>query len=126
MFIPLPDDPQPFGTRKICVGTFQGSVSYLQGGGNDVLTASQLGWGSIDVVHGSKSFNANNSGNYATSPLYPVGQAPRVANNNVQGNPPQLTACSQVQFTWVAANGTEAANGTNLSSEFSRVQVIGG
>ena len=126
MFIPLPDYPQPFGTRKICVGTFQGSVAYLQGGGNDVLTASQLGWGSIDEVRGSVSFNANNAGNYSASALYPVGQSPRVANNNVQGNPPQLTACAQVQFKWIAANGTEAANNTNLSSEFARVSIIGG
>jgi hypothetical protein len=49
-----------------------------------------------------------------------------VANNTVQGNPPRINAFSSVNLRFAAANGTEVANNTNLTSEFVNVMFIGG
>lgn len=125
MDIPLPDYPQPFGTRKFFISTHQGPTAYVQGG--EVVTAAALGWSSLDgAVCLGASFNHNNTGNYVPVILTPTGQAPNVSNNNVQGNPPIGGGANNCSIKWNAANGTEAANNTNLSSEFVRVLYIGG
>lgn len=121
---PLPGYPQPFGSRWISITTHQGPVSYVAGG--ETVSASPIGgWGSFDDVRAGLSFNANNSGNYTVRTLIPTGQAPRVSANNVQGVPP--TGSNNVTLMWiVTATGNEAANNTNLSSEFVRIEYFGG
>lgn len=122
-FFNLPEYQQSIGARWLAVATYQGPAAYVAGG--DTLSANTLGWGSFDRVSGSISFNANNSGNYTAQILYPVSQAPAVSNNSVvQSTVP--TGSPTVKVKWVAANGTEAANNTNLSSEFARIEMIGG
>lgn len=120
----LPGYEQPFGTRKINVSTHQGPVAYAQGG--ETINASTFGWGSIDFAAASVSFNANNSGNYVPQVLFPVGQSPVTANNNWSGFPNMPTGSNSIKIKWVAANGTEANNNTNLSSEFTRLAMWGG
>lgn len=124
--LPLPNFPQPISSRKINIITMQGNNNYQAGG--DLLSASAFGWGSFDEVRGSVTFNANNTGNYTVQVLYPVSQAPSVANNNIVGvlGSAAPTGSNSVRLRWVAANGTEAANNTNLSSEFARLTMIGG
>lgn len=122
----LPDYPQPFGTRKICISTHQGPVAYVQGG--EVVSANAL-FGSNALFDAAwtagVSFNANNQGNYRPIVLPPTGQSPAVSNNNLS----QFAipaGSNNVTIQWLAANGTEAANNTNLSSEFVRMVYIGG
>ena len=110
---PIPNYPQPFGSRKINVMQYQGPSAYVQGG--ESFNATQMGFGSFDAVIAGDSFNANNSGNYACHPRYPVAQA----GNNVTGG-------QTINLTFVAQNGTEAANNTNFSAEYVRVTFIGG
>lgn len=121
----LPGYPLPFGSRKMNVTLHQGPLLYAAGG--ETVNASTYGWGSFDRVAGSVSFNANNSGNYTVQVLYPVGQSPAVANNNITGGASGIpTGSNTVKLKWIAANGSEAANNTNLSSEFARIEYIGG
>lgn len=118
----LPGYDQSFGSRKVLITTHNGPTAYVAGG--ETLNASTFGWGSFDKVSGSQSFNANNTGNYSAVPMYPVGQAPATANNAVVGQVP--TGSNSVKLKWLAANGTEAANNTNLSAEFVRLEMFGG
>jgi hypothetical protein len=106
--------PQPFGSRNVTVGQYSGLAAYVQGG--DSFNCSQFGWGSFDHVSGSQTFNANNTGNYTVQVRYPTSQA----GQNTNGG------STTVQLVWVAANGTEAANNTNLSAEFTRIEAWGG
>lgn len=123
MDIPLPDYPQPFGTRKINVTDHQGPLLYATGG--EVVTANTFGFGTFDDVRAGFSFNQNNTGNYTVRALTPIAQAPRVSNNNVVGNIP--TGANNVTLQWiVTSTGNEAAANTNLTGEFVRVQYIGG
>jgi hypothetical protein len=109
----LPGYPQPFGSRLVNVVQYQGPTAYVQGG--ESLNATQFGWGSFDRVSGSDSVNANNSGNYSAKPRYPVSQASNSA-----------TGSQTVNIVMTAANGTEAANNTNLSGEYVRLELFGG
>lgn len=119
----LPGYPLPIGgSSNIIVATHQGPTLYVQGG--EVITASTFGWGCFHRAGGSISFNKNNSGNYTGQVSYPVGQSPIVANNNIVGVVP--TGSNNITLKWIAANGTEAANNTNLSGEFVRMEYIGG
>lgn len=123
MDVPLPDYPQPFGTRKICVTTHQGPANYQAGG--ELVTASTFGFGSFDAVRVSMSFNKNNTATYIVRANVPVAQSPIVSNNNIQGNIP--TGANNVTLQWITTStGNEVANNTNLSSEFCRVEYIGG
>ncbi len=122
----LPDYPQPFGTRKICVSTHQGPVAYVQGG--EVINANSI-FGSNStfdaVLVAGASFNANNSGNWAPRVLPPTGLSPAVANNNLTGfSIPG--GSNNVTLQWLAANGTEANNNVNFAAEFVRIVYIGG
>ena len=119
----LPGYPLPIGgSSNFLVTVHQGPVAYVQGG--ETITASTFGWGRFDEVRGSISFNKNNTGNYTGQVYYPIGQSPIVSNNNMVGVAP--TGSNNVTLKWIAANGTEAANNTNLSSEFVRMEYIGG
>ncbi len=119
----LPGYPTPIGgSSNLIVAVHNGPVLYVAGG--EVITASTFGWGRFDQARSSISFNKNNTGNYTGQVYYPVGQAPIVANNNMVGVAP--TGSNNVTLKWIAANGTEAANNTNLSSEFVRMEYIGG
>lgn len=121
----LPGYPTPFGNRYVNITTHNGPLLYAAGG--EALNASAFGWGSFDRVAGSVSFNANNTGNYSVQVRYPVGQAPATANNNISGKGnPIPTGSNSVVLVWLAANGTEAANNTNLTSEFVRLEMHGG
>src|SRR2546430_2091403 len=119
----LPGYPQSFGTRQVCVTTHQGPLLYQAGG--EVVTASTFGFGSFDAVRASMSFNKNNTGNYTVRALVPIAQSPIVANNNILGQIP--TGANNVALQWiVTSTGNEAANNTNLTSEFCRVEYYGG
>jgi len=119
----LPGYPTPIGgSSNLIVAVHNGPVSYVAGG--ETITASTFGWGRFDQVRSSVSFNKNNSGNYTGQVYYPVGQSPATSNNNIAGAVP--TGSNNVTLKWIAANGTEAANNTNLSSEFVRMEYIGG
>jgi len=110
----LPSYPQPMGTRLICIAKYAGPAAYVQGG-ESLNATSFFGGGSFDKVAGGASFNANNSGNYNIGVRYPTGQA---ANNTTGGQ--------TVNLVFTAANGTEAANNTNLSGEYAWIEMIGG
>lgn len=119
----LPGYPTPIGgSTNMIVTTHNGPVAYVQGG--ETITASTFGWGRFDRVATSQSFNKNNSGNYAGQILYPTAQTPATSNNAIVGQIP--TGSNNVTLKWIAANGTEAANNTNLSSEFVRMEYFGG
>ena len=120
--VTLPGYDAPFGNRKKAVTTHQGPANYQQPGEN--LNASTFGWGSFDMVHGSRSFNANNSGNFVAIVLYPTAQSPAVSANSMVGGAP--SGSNYVTLQWLyAANGAQPANGTNLSSEFCRLDMLG-
>lgn len=119
----MPDYPQPFGTRKIAITTHNGPLAYAAGG--ETITASTFGWGTFDAAWcAGGSFNANNTGNYSPIVLVPVGQSPTTANNAVKGGAP--TGSNNINILWRQGNGNEAANNTNLTSEFVRLVLIGG
>ena len=113
MDFPLPNYPQPFGTRMINVTNHNGPLLYTTGG--ETVNASTFGWGSFDEVSGSASVNASNSGNFYVRPLYPVGQAA----NNVSGS-------NTVKLQWFTSAGVEASANNNLSLEYVRMEYVGG
>ena len=119
----LPNYPAPIGgSSNIIVTTHQGPSNYQAGG--YTISAAQFGWGRFDQVRSSVSFNHNNAGNYSGQVLYPVAQAPAVSSGNIVGTVP--TGSNNVTLKWIAANGTEAANAANLTTEFLRMEYIGG
>jgi len=119
----LPGYPTPIGgSTNLLVSVHNGPTVYVAGG--ETITASTFGWGRFDQVRSSISFNKNNSGNYTGQTYYPVAQAPATSNNAMVGNVP--TGSNNITLKWIAANGTEAANNTNLSSEFVRMEYLGG
>jgi hypothetical protein len=123
MDTPLPGYPQPFGSRYLNITTHQGPLSYQAGG--ETVNASTFGFGSFDTVRAGMSFNANNTGNYTVRVLIPKAQSPVVSNNNQQV--PIPTGSNNVNLQWiVTATGNEAANNTNLTSEFVRCEYFGG
>lgn len=101
---PLPDYPQPFGSRNCEVAEYTGPANYQQTG--DVLAAAQLGWGCIDVCHGGVSYSTT----YLVRAQY--GNNAVLAGNNVT-------------LFWYFANGTQASNNANLSAEKARIQFFG-
>ena len=111
--VSIPNYQQPFGSRKINVTQHNGPTAYVQGG--ETINASTFGWGSFDAVIPSASFNANNTGNYNPVVLHPVGQSANGA-----------TGANSVKLKWLFANGTEAANNANLSTEYTRLTMLGG
>ena len=106
--------PQSFGSRKINVVKYYGPAAYVAGG--EAINAATFGWGSFDRINGGDSVNANNSGNYTVRARLPVGQAGNTA----------LGGFNTCNLVWTAANGTEAANNTNLSGEYINLELIGG
>lgn len=119
----LPGYPTPIGgSTNMLVTVHNGPALYVQGG--ETITASTFGWGRFDDVRSSISFNKNNTGNYTGQVYYPTGQAPATNNNLIVGAVP--TGSNNVTLKWIAANGTEAANNTNLTGEFVRMEYFGG
>ncbi len=119
----LPNYPAPVGgSSNVLITTHQGPSNYQAGG--YTITAAQFGWGRFDHVTASVSFNHNNTGNYYGSVFYPTAQAPAVTTGNIVGEIP--TGSNSVTLKWFAANGTEANNAANLTTEFIRVKYIGG
>jgi hypothetical protein len=111
----LPGYPVQLGGKQKWAIQHVGPALYQQGG--ETYDIAHLnGGGSIDMIHGSRSFNANNTNTYIVSVNYPVGQAAIGA-----------TGSSTVKLVWsVAANATECANNTVLSAEFCRLELLGG
>lgn len=119
----LPNYPAPIGgSSLILITTHQGNANYQAGG--YTISANQFGWGRFDYVSASQSFNHNNTGNYYANIYYPVAQAPAVTSGNIVGDIP--SGSNNVTIKWFAANGTEAANNSNLATEFVRIKYIGG
>lgn len=111
----LPGYPQPFGSRNVNIASHQGPNPYLTGGENYYAGAS-AGWGSFDAVEGGASYNNSAAGTYLVRPLYPIGQAQLSASGS-----------NNVKLGWfVAANGAQVANNTDLSAEYVRLRSFGG
>jgi hypothetical protein len=120
--VPLPNYPQPFGSRNIWIGTHQGPANYQTGG--ETLNASALGWGTFDKVNGGATFNASNNGYYTVTVLFPSSQAPGLSGNSIKGNPP--SGSNNVTLKWSVTGGSEVANNSNLAAEFYRAEYFGG
>jgi hypothetical protein len=107
------------------IGVVQGPLSYQQGGFS--VTPTQVALTNFDGAEAlGGSFNSTATGGYKVQVLMPTSYAPPVANNTVSGNPPRVSAVSSVNLRFTAANGTEVANNTNLTSEFVNVAFFGG
>jgi hypothetical protein len=120
---PLPNYPQPFGTRQLWIGDHQGPANYQTGG--ETLNASALGWSSFDSVRGGMTFNSSNNGFYTMRVYYPSAQSPALSNNSIVGNLP--SGSNNVTLVWVvSSNSAEVAANSNLAGEFCRVEFYGG
>jgi hypothetical protein len=114
--IPLPGYMAPgvCATRNQWAGDYFGNNNYQAGG--DKLYASDLGLTGIETIQVT---GLSMSGNYAAQVLYP-------ANNASNVNETVDPAFNSVIIKWVnPANGTEASNNANLSTDCFRLYARG-
>ena len=106
----LPGYASPIGNKWMVVFDRTGPSSYsniaTNSGTGDVVNATDLGFGGIDVIVGT----VESSGTYDVEPYY----------TNTTGG-----AQSSVALKWyVTTTGSEAANGTSLSAKTVRLLAI--
>lgn len=93
-------------------GDIFGNNNYQNTG--DLYPASTFGMSGITFMHAT---GRSQSGNFGVSPIFPA----NASNSNEQFAP----AYANFNLHWYSANGTEAANNSNLAAEVVRVQIWG-
>lgn len=101
----LPGYETYWGNKKVEIIEHFGPASYATGG--ETYTASQVGWGGFDRVSASISY----SGTYQMRVLY---------------GSTAVGAVASVKIMWVViATGAEVAAAVNLSTEITRLELLG-
>jgi hypothetical protein len=110
---PCPGSMAPGGSCVKLYAAYDlfGNNNYQAG---DLYTASQFGMSGVEMVNVA---DRSLSGNYVPAAIFPANSS----NSN------ETVAPCPANFTlhWYSANGTEAANNTNLGAEVIRVQIFG-
>ncbi len=109
--IPCPNYSAAYAGKYKWVGDIFGNNNYQNAG--DLYTAIQFGMSGIEFV---KTMGRSATG-YTQAAVFPAN-----ASSATEGQAP-----TPANFTlhWYSANGTEVANNSNISAEYTRIEIYG-